>query len=101
MVIYKRFVLLFVFSILELIRNPYINEIDMKCEGSRKRRNQTKRMWYNEGFELFSEDVQSNHLQGYWLSLWIWQSRILSEEKHVEWFISWFNQRGDIIDLLK
>lgn len=72
MVIIKSCVL-FVFNLWELIRKPDISEREMKCGGYLKNGEINLRgIWYNENFELFSEDDQSKNLQGYSLSSWIY-----------------------------
>ena len=72
MVILKSCVL-FVFNLWEFIRKPDISEREMKCGGYLKNGEINLRgIWYNENFELFSEDDQSKNLQGYSLSSWIY-----------------------------
>ena len=62
-----------IFYLWELIRKPDISEREMKCGGYLKNGEINLRgIWYNENFELFSEDDQSNNLQGYSLSSWIY-----------------------------
>ena len=62
-----------IFYLWELIRKPDISEREMKCGGYLKNGEINLRgIWYNEDSELFSEDDQSNNLQGYSLSSWIY-----------------------------
>ena len=62
-----------IFYLWEFIRKPDISEREMKCGGYLKNGEINLRgIWYNEDSELFSEDDQSNNLQVYSLSSWIY-----------------------------